>query len=256
MKKPTVFDYQAQVGLTKHLGGLASTLTLISACKINDQQHVLEVGCGVGASAVYIASEVGCNVTGVDVSERMIQRARERARDNKLEHLAQFRTAEMHELPFSDETFDVVYCESVLAFSHDKAKAIAEMARVLRPGGHIGINESVWLHEPTEEWIAWFAQDAAANASTLSAEAYRQLFEAAGFNVVFEEVHSLNIKDEARGLIQRYGISGVIKSTLRGLAMYFQRGDYRQFVSEIRKSGVIPSNPEEHIGYGILIAQK
>ena len=256
MKKPTVFDYQAQVGLTKHLGGLASTLALISACKINDQQHLLEVGCGVGATAVYLAKEVGCNVTGIDISERMIQRAKERARDDKVEHLTHFRTGDMDQLPFPENSFDVVYCESVLAFSQDKPTAVSEMRRVLRPGGYIGINESVWLHEPTEEWITWFAQDAAANAATLSAEAYGHLLEAAGLNIISQEVNSVNLKEEARGLIQRYGISGVIKSTLRGLAMYFQRGDYRQFVSEIRKSGVMPSNPEEYIGYGLFIAQK
>jgi ubiquinone/menaquinone biosynthesis C-methylase UbiE len=256
MKKPTVFDYQAQVGLTKHLGGLASTLALISACKINDQQHVLEVGCGVGASAVYLASQIGCKVTGVDISERMIQRARERAQHQNVEHLTNFRTADMNQLSFADEMFDVVFCESVLAFSQDKPAAVSEMGRVLQPGGYLAINESVWLNEPTEEWIDWFAQDAAANASTLNAEAYVHLLEAAGLNIISQEVKSVNLKEEARGLIQRYGISGVIKSTLRGLAMYFQRGDYRKFVSEIRKSGVMPNNPEEYIGYGIIIAQK
>jgi ubiquinone/menaquinone biosynthesis C-methylase UbiE len=256
MKKPTIFDYQAQVGLTKHMGGHESTRALIEACQINNEQQVLEVGCGVGTSAAHLAREIGCRVTGVDISERMIQRARERAQAKKVEHLTTFRTADVNQLPFPSDSFDVVFCESVLAFSKEKPKAVSEMKRVTRPGGFVGINESVWLHEPSEEWTEWFTQDAAANASTLSAEGYAQLLEQAGLELISRQVHSITLKDETRGLVQRYGWSGLLKSTMRGLVMYFQRSDYRKFVAEIQKSGITPGNPEDHIGYGILIAKK
>jgi ubiquinone/menaquinone biosynthesis C-methylase UbiE len=256
MRKPTIFDYQAQVGLTKHMGGHDSTQALIEACQISSEQHVLEIGCGVGTSAVYLAGEVGCRVTGVDISERMIQRSRERAKAKNMEHLTTFRTADMNKLPFDSDTFDVVIGESVLAFSKEKPKAVSEMKRVTRPGGFVGLNESVWLHEPTEEWIEWFAQDAAANASTLSAEGYAQLLEGAGLELVSKQVHRITMKSETRGLVKRYGWSGLLKSTLRGLAMYLQRSDYRQFVAGIQKSGITPGDPQDHIGYGILIAKK
>jgi ubiquinone/menaquinone biosynthesis C-methylase UbiE len=176
MKKPTIFDYQAQVGLTKHMGGYESTRALIEACQINCEQQVLEIGCGVGTSAVYLAREIGCQVTGVDISERMIQRARERAHAKNVERLTTFRTADMNQLPFPSDSFDVVFCESALAFSKDKPKAVSEMKRVTRPGGFVGINESVWLHEPSEEWIVWPADKCTARAChVLSAQRLPQI---------------------------------------------------------------------------------
>ena len=256
MKKPTIFDYQAQVGLTKHLGGLQSTLALIEGCQVKGGERVLEIGCGVGASAVYLASNYGCHVTGIDISERMIQRARERAMAKKVEHLTTFRTSDMNQLPFPANAFEVVFCESVLAFSQEKTKAVSEMARVTQPGGFIGINEAVWLQPPDAMWTEWFAQDMAANASTFELEGWVRLLKQAGLELVSSHVQTMEIKDEARGLLQRYGWLDFLRMMVRGLAMYFQRSDYRQFVAETSKGGVTPGDPQEHMGYGLMIAKK
>lgn len=256
MKKPNVFDYQAQAGVTKHLGGMKATRTLIDGCGIKGSDRILEIGCGVGTSSAYLAREFGCQVTGVDISERMVQRARERAQANKVQHLTTFRTADMDQLPFPSNVFEVVFCESVLAFSQDKSKAISEMARVAVPGGFIALNESIWLEEPTEERVAWFAQDMAANASTMVFEEWTHLIEQAGLTLHTWEKGRVVIKDEVLGLVQRYGWLSLIRSTLRGIAMYIKRRDYREFVTEIRKSGVLPGNPKEFLGYGIIIAKK
>ena len=256
MKKPTVFDFQAQAGITKHLGGLQATDTLIEGCNISGGERVLEIGCGVGATAVYLAKEYGCQVTGVDLSERMIERARERAEAQKVQHLTTFRTAHMDQLPFPSDSFDVVFCESVLAFSMDKPKAIVEMARVVLPGGFVAINEAIWLQEPDDELVAWFAQDMAANASTLVFEGWTHLIEQAGLTLHMWEKEHVVLKDEVRGLLQRYGLLGLIKSTLRGITMYIQRRDYREFIAELRRSGVVPGNPQDYLGYCIIIAKK
>ena len=76
----TIFDYQAEVGLTKHLGGVGATETLIELCHIGEGKYVLDVGCGVGATPCFIAKRCGCRVVGVDISERMVERSKERAR--------------------------------------------------------------------------------------------------------------------------------------------------------------------------------
>lgn len=256
MKKPTIFDFQAQVGLTKHLGGLQATKILIEGCSIDGGERVLEIGCGVGATAVYLAREYGCQVSGVDISERMVQRAREHAQRRGVQQLTDFRTADMNKLPFPSNAFDAVFCESVLAFSKDKPKAISEMARVTIPGGFVAINESLWLQEPSEELIAWFSQDMAAEASTMVFEEWIHLLEGAGLTPISWRKARIVLKDEVRGLLQRYGLSGLLRSSLRGIAMYLQRRDYREFITETRKTGVAPGNPEEYLGYGIIIAKK
>ena len=72
--QPTFFDFAAEVGLTKHIGGIAATEALIELCKIGKASYVLDVGCGVGVTACFIAERVGCRVVGVDILEKMVER--------------------------------------------------------------------------------------------------------------------------------------------------------------------------------------
>ena len=73
-KQPTFFDFAAEVGLTKHIGGLEATETLLQLCQITTNSYILDVGCGVGASACFIARQVGCRVMGVDIMPKMVKR--------------------------------------------------------------------------------------------------------------------------------------------------------------------------------------
>ena len=89
MKQPTsgvashpeisYFELQAYTGATKHMGGLEATKELIELCHIKEDTHVLDVGCGVGATACYLVKRHDCNVVGVDLRESMIARSIERA---------------------------------------------------------------------------------------------------------------------------------------------------------------------------------
>jgi cyclopropane fatty-acyl-phospholipid synthase-like methyltransferase len=81
MKLPE-FSYlrvQAYWGVTKHFGGLNATEELVVACHIDKDKFVLEVGCGTGLTASYLAKRYGCRVVGVDLSEQMIDVARRKA---------------------------------------------------------------------------------------------------------------------------------------------------------------------------------
>jgi hypothetical protein len=74
--------------------------------------------------------------------------------------------------------------------------------------------------------------------------------------MVFDQVDQIQIKKELRGILQRYGWTGMLRSMLRGIAMYLQRRDYREFVAETRRRGITPGNPSECLGYGLMIAKK
>ncbi len=108
----TFFDFAAEVGLTKHIGGLEATQTIVELCHIGAGTVVLDVGCGVGVTAVLLARQHGCRVVGVDIRPRMVERATERAAKTGLQAL-----------PFDDETFVAVIGESVTAFPEDKLRA-------------------------------------------------------------------------------------------------------------------------------------
>ncbi len=92
----------------------------------------LDVGCGNGAfTEVLIAHGEPAEVTGIDPSEGQLSYARTRPGAK----LAQFRTADAQALPFANDSFDAAIMALVITFVPDPAKAVAEMARVVRPGG-------------------------------------------------------------------------------------------------------------------------
>ena len=69
------FELQAYVGTTKHMGGFESTQELIEQCHLCKGTYVLDVGCGVGATACHLAKTYGCQVVGVDLRDSMVARS-------------------------------------------------------------------------------------------------------------------------------------------------------------------------------------
>jgi len=134
-----------------HWGGLKSTDELLELCGVSGEKEILFVGCGTGYSACYVVRIHGCRVVGVDISEAMVSRARERAREMGLEGRVDFRVGDAYGLEFEDGAFDIVVTEFVTVFL-DKGRALGEYARILRPGGYVGVNELYMSeHTPKEE---------------------------------------------------------------------------------------------------------
>ncbi len=118
-------------------------------------KQVLDVGCGDGALATEFV-RLGGAVTGLDRAPEMIAAARRRAAIASTP--MQLVTGEVERLPFDDETFDLVTAVTVLCFVGDAAGAVAEMARVLRPGGRLLLGElgrwSLWAaHRRIRGWL-------------------------------------------------------------------------------------------------------
>jgi ubiquinone/menaquinone biosynthesis C-methylase UbiE len=255
--QPTFFDFAAEVGLTKHLGGLAATHTLIELCHIGKDKYVLDVGCGAGVTPCFIAKRYGCRVVGVDISERMIQRSQERVKREKLADRVEFRVADAQDLPFEDAVFDAVITESVTAFPEDKQKAVNEYVRVTKPGGYVGLNESIWLKvPPPPEVVAWASQDVGANVQPLTSAAWAGLLERAGLREITVSTYEINTQDEGKGLLQRYGWGGMLRIFGRMFRLYTKSAAYRQFVKGVREGGVIPENLNEYFGYGVFVGLK
>jgi arsenite methyltransferase len=255
--KPDFFEFAAEVGLTKHIGGIEATKALINLCHIGNSSYILDVGCGVGATPCYLAKQYGCRVMGVDISAKMVQRSRERITREKVTDKVEVRVADAQDLPFEDNLFDAVITESVTAFPEDKQKAVNEYVRVIKPGGYVGLNESVWLKvPPPPDVIAWAAQDVGASVKPLTIDGWTRLLEVAGLRDIIVKTYPVNTSREAKALVQRYGFWGMLGITGRMLLLYAKSSAYRNFVNRVQKSGVIPENLEEYFGYGLFVGQK
>lgn len=251
------FDFAAQVGLTKHIGGLDATQALVQLCHIGEGSYVLDVGCGVGVTPCYLAKKFGCRVVGVEILEKMVERSRERAAKEKLADMVEFRVADAQDLPFEDGIFDAVVTESVTAFPEDKQRAVNEYARVTKPGGYVGLNESIWLKvPPPPEVVAWAAQDVGATVQPLISEEWKALLEAAGLKEIIAKTYAINTKDETKGILGRYGLAGMLGVMGRTLLLYAKSPAYRMFVKGVRQGGIIPENLQEYFGYGLFVGRK
>jgi ubiquinone/menaquinone biosynthesis C-methylase UbiE len=124
-------DY-AVIGTTLQLVGE----TLAEACDLHWDERVLDVAAGNG-NATLAAARRGCQVTSTDYVPALLDRGADRA---KAEHLdVKFQVADVEVLPFDNASFDAVLSTFGVMFSPDHARAAAEMARVCRPGGRIGL---------------------------------------------------------------------------------------------------------------------
>jgi len=258
MKKPqTFFDFAAEVGLTKHIGGVEATEALVELCHIGEGKYILDVGCGAGVTPCFLARRYSCRVVGVDILEAMVERSRERAKREGVTDRVEFKVADAQSLPFEDNLFDAVITESVTAFPADKQKAVNEYARVIKPGGYVGLNESTWLKvPPPPEMVAWAGQDLGANINPLSSGEWVGLLETAGLKDIIVKTYAVNLRDESQGILQRYGCSGFLGVMWRMLSLYTRSREYRKFVKEVQKDGITPKNLDEYFGYGLFIGQK
>lgn len=109
---------------------------LAEACDLRWDERVLDVAAGNG-NATLAAARRGCQVTSTDYVSSLLERGAERARAERLE--ATFEVADAESLPFVDDSFDAVLSTFGVMFTPDHAKAAAELARVCRPGGRIGL---------------------------------------------------------------------------------------------------------------------
>ncbi|MBI4514073.1 MAG: class I SAM-dependent methyltransferase [Gemmatimonadetes bacterium] len=113
-----------------HPGGLEITRELAHRCRILPGTRVLDVASGTGESACLLAEELGARVVGLDVSDRMVGRARAKAVHQALAEV-EFLPADAHRLPFEDGTFDAVLCECTLCL-FEKERALADLEAIDR----------------------------------------------------------------------------------------------------------------------------
>ena len=135
-----------------NIGGTPSLDLLAQRCGINENSHVLDIGCGTGGNAAYLAETYGCRVTGIDIAEHMVERANERAVSSGLDDRLSFSVGDAYDLDFHDGTFDMVMTVFVSQFL-DLGEAFPEFRRVLKAGGWLGINEMYRADDVPEDAI-------------------------------------------------------------------------------------------------------
>jgi len=118
-------------------------LALVQKLALSAECPILEIGCGSGSTSVALAQD-GYTVQAVDSVDAMIKLTRQHAEDAKVSDRVITSTRDVHNLDFPDSTFSLVLKIGVAPWLHSLDKAIREVARVLRPGGHLITTADNW----------------------------------------------------------------------------------------------------------------
>ncbi len=183
------------LGESFHPGGLALTERLGTLLDLGPGKRVLDIAAGQGTSAIFLAQRFGCEVIGVEYGTELIRAAARAAEAAGVAGWVRFEQGDAEYLAFADGQFDAVICECAFCTFPNKRAAAREFARVLRPGGSIGLTDLTRSGEVPAELqslLAWIA----CIADALSVEEYVHYLEDAELTVEHIESH-----DQALGTL-------------------------------------------------------
>lgn len=110
---------------------------IAEALKINKNDTVLDAGCGVGGTAIWIAEEFGAKVSGVSIMENQIELAKKYAKDRGVDNLVDFKVKDYIDTGFPDQSFTKIYAMESVCHTEDKEDFFKEAYRLLKPGGEL-----------------------------------------------------------------------------------------------------------------------
>lgn len=235
-----------------HPLGVQATALLIQELALEENQNVLEIGCGTGGTIVRILSGYPVRILGVEQLASMVKMAQKRLRVCRLESRGAVIQSDVRTLPVSDNAFASAYAESVLGFQneHQSRTILRSVHKALQSGGRFVLNEAVWKPNVDPQVVA--AIDEAckvdfglsqASSQPWSVDHWISAIEAAGFLVL-----SADKLDEESGPSNSVPIAPVRSRLLTALfrsqrlwrsSLRRQHGRYNRFLREHSGDGCL-----------------
>lgn len=266
MSEPSVSQQQAleeyafflqrtkEMGVVGHRGGLSATRDLLQMCELQPGQRILEVGCGSGYTAATAAKQFEVTVTATDLEPHLLARAAERARSTRVGESVALTQADARHLPFPDASFDGVICESVLAFLEEKAPALREFYRVLKPGGFLANNEVTFLKPPPDDFADALRSAAPKTAGALAvpvdAGEHKRLLEDTGFQSLRVETGDVPVRQQTLEQMQIDGFRALKPMFASIFDRELRKSVHKRAMAEVQRTF------GEHTGYGLYFARK
>jgi arsenite methyltransferase len=238
------------LGDSFHPGGAALTERLGTLLGLSLDSQVLDAASGRGTSALFLAQRFGCRVIGVDLGAENVQRATAEANRLGLSDRVGFEVGDAERLPLNDSTVDAVVCECAFCTFPDKPRAAREFARVLRPGGRVGLSDITRSPGPPGElsdlmsWIACLGD-------ARSAATYTEWLAGAGLIDAVVEPHDDALVEMIRGIGMRVFatevLAGVGKLDIAGIDLVAAKRMLQQANAAVA---------ERRLGYAIVCTTK
>jgi arsenite methyltransferase len=238
------------LGDSFHPGGLKLTERLGQLLHLTPQSRVLDVASGRGKSAIFLAAQFGCEVIGIDYSDRNVEQASGEAIARGLGQRVSFQQADAESLPFADSSFDAIVCECAFCTFPAKSLVARDFARVLRSGGRVGLSDLTRGSEVPKELeglLAWIACIAGAQ----PVENYIEWFRTAGLVPERSESHDQALIEMVRQvqakLLGAEIMAGLKKIELPGIDLTATKQMAKAALAAVQQG---------QLGYAIVVAEK
>ena len=237
------------LGDSFHPGGLTLTRRLGEKLGLKAGMRVLDVASGKGESAIFLAETFGCEVVGIDYGPVNVEQATTRAQEVGVSELVTFQTGDAEKIPVPDASFDALICECAFCTFPDKRAAAEEFARILKPGGQVGLSDltrATELPPALTGLLAWVACIADARPVV----EYVHYLTGADFHAVEAEPHDEALAEMVRDiqgkLLGAELMSKLKKIDLNGIDFTEAKGMARAAADAVRA---------KTLGYAIITAR-
>ena len=169
-----------------HIGGRPATKKLIEQLGFGAEDHVLDLGCGLGGAARFVASNFGTRVSGIDLVQEYVETGNVLCDWVRLADRISLREGSALDMPYDDETFDGGYMLHVGMNIEDKMRLFKEVARVMKPGARFGVYDI--MRQAAGELaypVPWAGRANTSHLGTLPQ--YKEALRDAGFRVTAED---------------------------------------------------------------------
>jgi tocopherol O-methyltransferase len=226
---------------------------LAQKARVQPEDDVLDIGCGVGGSAIFLASRIGCKVIGIDLGEELIHQAKQYAQEVDVE--VEFMVMDYEDMSLTSESFDVLWILESFCHARDKARFMGEAFRLLRKGGRIVLADG-FIMSPGDgvegKRQLKKMEEGLGDSEYIAVDELMRMMEKVGFRRLEYEDITEHVKPSARRLYY-YAIPLILWSKLGeyfGFSTLENTKDYKGYYDQYvpLKRGLV--------GYGIAYGEK